>query len=358
MGSVAPPYPYPGGTPGAEPPAPTPGAPGHFAWSNWIKQFVTELDAKTAKLTGDSFTGPIVSTVNSGSHNLRLVYDGSTGIILRGASGGLEVRTAAAGNALTNIKAANPVATSDVVTKEYADALADSALTSALPTGSVVMFASTIAPTGWLLCDGRSTTGYPQLAAIVGATVPDLRNRFIVGAGSAYALKATGGLDSVTLTANQSGLPSHTHTATVGNASAAHTHSVDPPSTNTDTKGGSHTHTFSGTTAETFIVSIFGTALTTQPGVAARPIAAEGYSGGATAKEMFTSNHTHTYSGTTAAYNDSHFHTLNIAAFNTGTNSATHTHGVTNSSNAAASAVASHENRPPYYALTFIIKAV
>jgi hypothetical protein len=50
-------------------------------------------------------------------------------------------------------------------------------------------------PTGWLLCDGSSST-------------PDLRNRFVVGATSTYAVGATGGsADAIVV--------SHTHTATV-----------------------------------------------------------------------------------------------------------------------------------------------
>lgn len=49
-------------------------------------------------------------------------------------------------------------------------------------------------PSGWLLCDGTNST-------------PDLRNRFVVGAGSTYAVNATGGsADAVVV--------SHTHTVT------------------------------------------------------------------------------------------------------------------------------------------------
>ena len=52
-------------------------------------------------------------------------------------------------------------------------------------------------PTGFVLCDGNNNT-------------PDLRDRFIVGAGSAYSPGDTGGANSVTLTVNQ--IPAHTHT--------------------------------------------------------------------------------------------------------------------------------------------------
>lgn len=57
-------------------------------------------------------------------------------------------------------------------------------------------------------------TNIPDFGAI-----PNLSHRFIVGAGydgnsGAYDLSATGGADSVTLTAAQSGLPAHSHTIT------------------------------------------------------------------------------------------------------------------------------------------------
>ena len=41
--------------------------------------------------------------------------------------------------------------------------------------------------------------------------LPDLRDRFPVGAGSTYALNAKGGANTVTLTKEQSGLPAHGH---------------------------------------------------------------------------------------------------------------------------------------------------
>ena len=61
-------------------------------------------------------------------------------------------------------------------------------------------------PSGWLLCDGSSST-------------PDLRNRFVVGATSTYAVGATGGsADAIVV--------SHTHTATV--TDPGHTHTLTP----------------------------------------------------------------------------------------------------------------------------------
>lgn len=80
-----------------------------------------------------------------------------------------------------------------------------------VPSGGIIMWSGSIAsvPAGWFLCDGANGT-------------PDLRNRFVVGAGDAYAVADTGGADSVTLTEAQ--LPAHTHTGTT-NTTGAHTHS-------------------------------------------------------------------------------------------------------------------------------------
>jgi microcystin-dependent protein len=68
----------------------------------------------------------------------------------------------------------------------------------AIITGMIVMWSGAVAniPIGWALCNGQNGT-------------PDLRDRFIVGAGNAYAVSNTGGADSVTLTTNH--LPAHDH---------------------------------------------------------------------------------------------------------------------------------------------------
>jgi len=55
------------------------------------------------------------------------------------------------------------------------------ALNPTAPIGSIVMWALSTPPTDWIECDGQSTAAYPDLAALLGSTVPDLRGEFVRG---------------------------------------------------------------------------------------------------------------------------------------------------------------------------------
>jgi microcystin-dependent protein len=96
------------------------------------------------------------------------------------------------------------------------------------PIGSVVAYAGSVAPSGYLLCDGSavSRSTYAKLFAIIGTTygsgngsttfnVPDLRGRVAVGknAGSFASLGSTGGEENHTMTINE--MPAHKHTTSV-----------------------------------------------------------------------------------------------------------------------------------------------
>ena len=86
--------------------------------------------------------------------------------------------------------------------------------TFAVPSGGIIIWsgAANAIPSGWVLCNGSNST-------------PDLRDRFVVGAGSGYSVNNTGGAASVTLSTSE--IPAHSHDAGTLDAdnNGAHTHS-------------------------------------------------------------------------------------------------------------------------------------
>ena len=114
------------------------------------------------------------------------------------------------------------------------------------PVGSILTYAGSTSPTGWLMCDGSqvSKTSYPRLFAVIGNSygnpdnsnnfvLPDLRDRVPVGKSGSNNLGDSSGNSTITL--SQSQLPSHTHSGTtVSNGSHSHTGTTD--------NSGSHTH--------------------------------------------------------------------------------------------------------------------
>lgn len=214
-------------------------------------------------------------------------------------------------------------------------AFVQAALAATVPAGVILMWSGSIAtiPSGWLLCNGSNGT-------------PDLRDRFVVGAGSAYAVGATGGANTVTLsTAN---LPahthsisgsgttsgqsqSHTHTGTTSTADLAHTHSGTTGNQSQDhthsgttaSENQNHTHGFSGTTggggahSHTYDRTFRGSGFDVEDGNSFTL-----FESGATTSGV--GDHVHGFSGTTGGISNNHQH-----AFSTGGVSANHTHAFT-----------------------------
>jgi len=87
-------------------------------------------------------------------------------------------------------------------------------INTVIPIGGIIMWSGETVPNGWALCNGQNGT-------------PDLQGRFILGAGH-YTEEGrnfnyeigprTDGQVEVTLTAAQSGLPSHTHKVNIQHA--------------------------------------------------------------------------------------------------------------------------------------------
>jgi microcystin-dependent protein len=101
--------------------------------------------------------------------------------------------------------------------------------------GEIRMFAGNFAPAGWMFCEGQllPISENETLFNLIGTTyggdgqstfaLPDLRGRLPVHQGNGFILAETGGVEEVTLTANQ--IPAHAHSllATTSIASA-----IDP----------------------------------------------------------------------------------------------------------------------------------
>lgn len=307
--SSSPPYPYPGGTPGAEAPDPQAGAAGHFAWSNWIKQFVKNLDAQVVKISGDVMTGLLTLS-------------------------------------------GNPTADMHAATKAYVDNASNA------PLGMLGLFPGAV-PAGWVICDGRLHNSAELNAYLGSAYTPDLRDRFLIGASTNTPLKSTGGAASVTLTAAQSGLPGHSHGLTINSGGSSHTHSIDVPGRETGSSGGhshggytgwmdrnqSHSHT--ATTYEGITTGDSNKWIDT-----ADQADPDTPRDGTVKIGSTDTNHLHPISTDGA-----HTHWIDHPPFTSGAASDSHGHTGTVGTVAAAAATSAHENRPPYYAAVWAIKA-
>jgi hypothetical protein len=162
---------------------------------------------------GTNFYSGLSGTSGSFSVNGALSVTGATtisGATTIGAAltyGGVTLSNSVTGTGSMALSASptftgTPLAPTATVSTDNTQIATTAFVRDIIPAGIISMWSGSIAsiPSGWFLCDGANGT-------------PDLRNRFLVGAGSTYAVAATGGSADATL-------PSHTHTIT----DSGHTH--------------------------------------------------------------------------------------------------------------------------------------
>lgn len=178
-----------------------------------------------------------------------------------------------------------------------------------VPAGGIILWSGLISaiPSGWLLCDGTFGT-------------PDLRDRFVVGAGTTYSEDDTGGAVQ------------HTHGAQVSDSQGAHTHAVTvDPHALTEAELAAHEHFVSANVVN-------GAALSGSNSlVKQKTTGGDGdyvLEGTVTASTIGKSSETG--SGT------AHSHTGSTAS------DGAHTHTTPNPA---------VDNLPPYYALAYIMKS-
>jgi microcystin-dependent protein len=75
------------------------------------------------------------------------------------------------------LNTSNPSTSATAASKGYVDATVGASI---LP-GQIVMWGTSTPPAGWLECKGQSTAGYPNLTALFGTNLPDLRGEFVRG---------------------------------------------------------------------------------------------------------------------------------------------------------------------------------
>jgi microcystin-dependent protein len=212
-------------------------------------------------ITGTTVSGDGIIGVSNGTVTYDNTNAAGTGVPFN-ANVSLTHKAKATG--LNNIAASTGSYLSSVSFDEFGHVSAVAA-SQVIPAGVIVMWSGAVnaVPDGWVLCNGQNNT-------------PDLRNRFVVGAGSTYAVDATGGSASTTLTT--ANLPAHSHSfsgTTGGGGSHSHTtshgtgglsnsggHGVRSNAgafrTDLNTSSvGNHTHSFAGTTSSVGSTSSF-----------------------------------------------------------------------------------------------------
>ena len=262
---------------------------------------------------GANLTGIDATKIITGNTQVQTIDTGSNGHVKVITEGGERLRISNGGQ--IGLSGANYGSSGQVLTSQGSGSAAAWTTVIGVPSGIIAVWSGSEGsiPSGWYLCNGSNST-------------PDLRNRFIVGAGSgsSYSVGDTGGSNTVTLSTSQ--IPAHSHTtnnhshnASVSDPGHGHSVSVSDPG---------HYHNTSVTGAKLF----------------------PGYGGA------------HVPYGGAGGYPGTHFNMSNANtgisanASNANTSISVST-GNANPSTNNTGGGGSHENRPPYYALCYIMKS-
>jgi len=239
-----------------------------------------------------------------------------------------------------NFGSQNVVTTGTVTATSFAGSGANLTGIESFVTGMILLWsgAANAIPSGFVLCNGSNST-------------PDLRNRFVIGAGDTYAVDATGGSATISGNVNHShSTPNHSHavndhahsTPNHSHAVSSHSHSISGSVSGNTNNTGSHSHS----------ITVSGGNSSNGPTAPQRSGQGQlsGYGGNS------AGNHNHSFSGSFSGNSgNSAPNTTSSGASNTG-NSAPNTtsSGSSNTGNSGSGSTVSVLN--PYYALCYIMK--
>lgn len=226
----------------------------------------------------------------------------------------------------------------------YASSTTSFVPTTETPAGTIVMYAGSSVPSGWLLCNGASFLSgtYPDLATAVGDIytthsgttyyLPNLLSKIPIGMSS-------GATTSLTTSTSASDSFSHSHTSAYGtdaasvalthnhnsNTGGSHTHTIASDDKGNHAHGGSnasagsHTHSYNTKLSNTLNASTQYSDTTHTHSSSANDAAHSHNAANNSA------NHTHTASGTTSL---SHTHAISSISYTSqNTSISNHDHG-------------------------------
>lgn len=217
-----------------------------------------------------------------------------------------------ADNAVTGIGISNLTITADDIANSTITTNKIDFGTALVPLGGIIMWSGVTAPSGYQLCNNSELPSNSPLRPTITNT-PDLRERFIVGAmgdnpdvtGNGYDIGVTGGDNSVTLGTNN--VPAHSHGVSNFSNPGNHYHGTGPNGSG-------------------FI--------STQWGFDVRG------------------------NGSTARFDVNDGPPFDNIVGDMGAGSHTHSFTIDNAFGNAQGGTDAHENRPPYYALAFIMRVL